>query len=305
MRSRTRICLLSLCVLLACGCASLPPGTKRDPRDPWERMNRASYKFNDTLDKAVLRPVARGYSKTPQFMQSGVHNFFDNLEYPIVIVNDLLQGQIKPFFSDIARLLLNTSIGIGGLFDPATSAGLDKNNRDFGQTMGKWGVKPGPYLVVPIFGPYTVRDAVGSVTVDTYANPRTYTPFAINAGLYMIRGVDRRSRLLPLDPTIDSAYDPYAFIRNAYLQQRQFMVAGSGSQTEEEQEEKLFEEAGEDKGGPGATAAPPEPKPQPTQPTQPPAAPPPPPPGAAPEPAAPPPPQGEPPPVTPPPVTPH
>ena len=240
-----------------CGCASLPPGSKRDPRDPWERMNRANYKFNDTLDKAILRPVARGYSKTPHFFQSGVHNFFDNLEYPIVIVNDLLQGQVKPFFSDIARLVLNTTIGIGGVLDPASSAGLDKNNRDFGQTLGKWGVKSGPYIVVPVFGPYDLRDAFGTLTVDTYSNPRTYFKFWVNAGLWSVREIDRRARLLPLDATLDSAYDPYAFVRNAYLQQRDFMVGGSGSQNEEEQEQKLLEESGEDQGTAPAPKAPP------------------------------------------------
>ena len=259
--------LLALCLLVLCGCASLPPGTKRDPRDPWERVNRTSYKFNDVLDKAILRPVARGYAKTPQPVQRGVHNFFDNIEYPVTIVNDLLQGQIKPFFSDIARLVLNTSIGIGGLFDPASSAGLDKNNRDFGQTLGKWGVGAGPYIVVPIFGPYTVRDGFGAGTVDTFAKPLTYTKFSVSATAYVIRQVDRRSRLLSLDATLDSAYDPYAFIRNAYLQQRDFMIHGSASKSEEEQEQKLLEEAGEDLGTPPATPPPPPGK-QPAPPPQ-------------------------------------
>jgi phospholipid-binding lipoprotein MlaA len=274
MRSTTRLSLLALCLFILCGCATLPPGSKRDPRDPWERMNRASYKFNDVLDKAVLRPVARGYTKTPQAVQRSVHNFMDNIEYPVTIVNDLLQGQIKPFFSDIARLLLNTSIGIGGLFDPASSAGLDKNNRDFGQTLGKWGVGSGPYLVVPIFGPYTVRDGIGASTVDTFAKPLTYARLSVSASAYALRQVDHRSRLLPLDATLDSAYDPYAFIRNAYLQQRQFMIGGSGSKSEEETEQKLLEEAGEEEPPPQGT------KPQPPG-KQPPA---PPPEGAAPQP---------------------
>lgn len=267
MRSTTWKSLLAVCLLILCGCATLPPGTKRDPRDPWERMNRTSYKFNDVLDKAILRPVARGYAKTPQGFQRGVHNFFTNIEYPVTIVNDLLQGQVKPFFSDIARLLLNTSIGIGGIFDPATSAGLDKNYRDFGQTLGKWGVGPGPYIVVPIFGPYTVRDGIGAGTVDTFAKPVTYTKLSISATAYVIRQIDNRSRLLPLDATLDSAYDPYAFIRNAYLQQRQFMIGGSASPSEEEQEEKLLEEAGEEPGTPKSTPPPPPPK-QPSPPPQ-------------------------------------
>jgi phospholipid-binding lipoprotein MlaA len=265
-----------VCLLVLCGCATLPPGSRRDPRDPWERVNRTSYKFNDVLDKAILRPVARGYAKTPQPVQRSVHNFFDNLDYPVTIVNDLLQGQIKPFFSDIARLVLNTTIGIGGLFDPASSAGLEKNNRDFGQTMGKWGVPPGPYVVVPILGPYTVRDGIGAGTVDTFANPRSYTKWQVNLSLYAVRQIDRRARLLPLDATLDSAYDPYAFLRNAYLQQRQFMIGGGASKSEQEQEEKLLEEAGEEPGTPeGAPPPPPKESPPPQQPPPPGASPPP------------------------------
>jgi phospholipid-binding lipoprotein MlaA len=209
-------------------------------------MNRSFYKFNDVVDRAVVKPVAKGYTHLPQPMQTGVHNFFDNLNYPITIVNDLLQGQLKSFISDIGRFVINTTAGVGGLFDPATAAGMEKNNRDFGQTLGKWGVPKGPYIVVPIFGPYDVRDGIGSVTVDYYSNPSNYARFWVSTGLWLVRGVDRRARLLPLDPTIQSAYDPYAFIRNAYLQNRDFMVHGGQSQNEEEQEQKLLEEAGQD-----------------------------------------------------------
>ena len=265
MRSTTRISLLSLCLLLLCGCAALPPGSKRDPRDPWERMNRSTYKFNDVLDRAIVKPTARGYTHLPQPVQTGVHNFFDNLNYPITIVNDLLQGQVVPFFSDIGRFVFNSTVGLGGLFDPATAAGMQKNNRDFGQTLGKWGVPKGPYVVVPVFGPYTVRDGIGAVTVDYYANPSNYTKFWVSTSLWLVRGVDRRARLLPLDPTIQSAYDPYAFIRNAYLQNRDFMVTGGQSQSEEEQEQKLMEEAGQEENEPAppSPAAPQAPQPEP------------------------------------------
>jgi len=255
MRSTTRISLLSLCLLLLCGCATLPPG-QRDPRDPWERMNRSFYNFNDVLDRHIVKPVAKGYTHLPQPVQTGTHNFFDNLNYPITIVNDLLQGQVKAFFNDIGRFVFNSTVGLGGLFDPATAAGMDKNNRDFGQTLGKWGVPKGPYVVVPVFGPYTVRDGIGAVTVDYYSNPSNYTKFWISTSLWLVRGVDRRARLLPLDATIQSAYDPYAFIRNAYLQNRDFMVTG-GRQSEEEQERQLMEEAGEEENQ--GTAQPPAP----------------------------------------------
>ena len=277
MSSTRRLSLLSVCLLRLCGCATLPPGSKRDPRDPWERFNRSSSQFNDALDRAVLKPAAKGYTHLPQPVQTGMHNFFDNLDYPVTIVNDLLQGQLKPFFSDIGRFVLNSTLGLGGLFDPATPAGLQKNYRDFGQTLGKWGVPKGPYVVVPLFGPYDVRDGIGSVTVDYYANPRSYLNFWTNLGLYTVRTVDHRSRLLPLDATIQSAYDPYAFVRSAYLQNRDFMVHGGQSQSEEEQEEKLMQEAGEEENEAPPPSQPqaPEgaPKSPPQQPQQPPPAP--------------------------------
>ena len=259
MHSMTRTSLLAVCLLLLCACATLPPGAKRDPRDPWERMNRSFYGFNDAIDRAVVKPVSKGYTPLPQPVQTGVHNFFDNLDYPVTIVNDLLQGQIKSFFSDIGRFLFNSTLGVGGLFDPATAAGMEKNERDFGQTLGKWGVPKGPYIVVPIFGPYDVRDGIGAVTVDYYANPRSYTKFWVNTSLWLVRGVDRRARLLPLDATIQSAYDPYAFIRNAYLQNRDFKVTGGQSQSEEEQEQKLMEEATQEE---NESAPPPQPQSQ-------------------------------------------
>jgi len=242
-----RVSLLSLCLLWLCGCATLPPGSRRDPRDPWERLNRTSYHLNDVLDRAIVKPVARSYAKAPQPVRTGLGNFWDNLGYPVTITNDLLQGQLKSFASDIARFVFNSTFGLAGFIDIASKGnGLEKNDRDFGQTLGKWGVPPGPYLVVPVFGPYTVRDGIGASTVDTLANPRTYTPFWVATGLWAAQGIDRRSRLLYLDPMLQSAYDPYAFVRNAYLQNRDFKVHGANSQSEEEQEQKLLEEAGQD-----------------------------------------------------------
>jgi phospholipid-binding lipoprotein MlaA len=273
MQITIRVSMASLALLCLFGCASLPSG-KRDPRDPWERMNRTTYRFNDKLDRAVLKPVARGYRKvTPRFVRTGVTNFFDNLEYPIVMVNDLLQAQFKPLLQDTGRLVLNTTLGLGGLFDPATSAGLDKNQRDFGQTLGKWGLRPGPYLVIPFLGPSDIRDAVGLVG-DEFSNPRHYiqNPY-VDYGLAGLHLLDRRARLLDAERVLESAYDPYALIRNAYLQRRQFLVSGSQSSTEEEQEEKLLEELGE---GPEDQSPKPQ-QPESQRPPQPPQPPPPPP----------------------------
>ena len=242
-----RSALLCLALMLLGGCATLPPGTQRSPRDPWERMNRATYRFNDALDKGVLRPVARGYVRAvPQVARTGVSHFFDNLGTPVTMLNDLLQGQLRPFVSDTGRLLLNTTLGIGGLFDPATAAGLAKNDRDFGQTLGKWGVKSGPYLVLPFLGPCDVRDTAGKM-VDTLSTPRTYIRNTYwDYGTYLLEKVDARSRLLGTDQALDSAYDPYAFMRNAYLQYRDFKVSGGSAESEEERREKLLEQEAED-----------------------------------------------------------
>jgi phospholipid-binding lipoprotein MlaA len=254
MPATTPASLLSFCLLLLVGCATLPPG-KPDARDPWERMNRATYRFNDKFDHAIAQPVARGYRKvTPQFVQTGVHNFFDNLDYPIVMLNDLLQGQLKPFASDTGRLLLNTTLGIGGLFDPATAAGLDKNDRDFGQTLGKWGVKKGPYVVLPFLGPSDARDTFGRA-VDAYSTPRAYIFNTYwDYGLWLLEKIDDRARLLDATGIVESAYDPYAFVRNAYLQHRDFKVSGGRSQKdekdEEEREQRMIEESGQDEGTP-------------------------------------------------------
>jgi phospholipid-binding lipoprotein MlaA len=247
MTTTTRTTLLVLCLLFIGGCASLPPGSKRDTRDPWERINRSTYAFNDTFDRAILRPVARGYVRvTPRFIRVGVGNFFDNINYPIVIVNDLLQAQFRPFFTDCTRFILNSTIGIGGLWDPATRAGLDKNDREFGQTLGKWGVPKGPYVVLPFLGPSDVRDAFGRLA-DDFSTPRQYirNPYW-NYGLFLLDELDVRTRLLDTDHLVYEAYDPYAFLRNAYLQRRDFKVYGGQSPSEEEQERKLIEEAGQD-----------------------------------------------------------
>jgi len=235
--------LILLTVLLA-GCATLPPGTTRSPRDPWERMNRATFKMNYALDKAVLRPVARGYQRAvPRFMQTGFRNFMSNLGYPVVMVNDVLQGEFRAFGNDTARLLLNTIWGLGGLFDPATTAGLDKNYRDFGQTVGKWGLKTGPYFVIPFLGPSDVRDGFGRL-VDEYSDPRHYIRNRWwNWGLWTVEKIDNRALLLSADQALDTSYDPYAFMRNVYLQNRDYLVNGGRSVEQDEEEDRLYNEA--------------------------------------------------------------
>jgi phospholipid-binding lipoprotein MlaA len=211
--------------LLLSGCATLPPGSKPDPRDRFERANRSVYAFNRTIDHAILRPVARGYVKvTPQPVRRGISNFFANIDYPITIINDALQGKVRDSLRDVARFGINTVVGVGGLFDPATHWGFERHDEDFGQTLGKWGVHSGPYLMLPIFGPSTVRDAPAKV-VDHFTTPRTYL-LSTNAdlGLSVVGVVDKRAGLLNTDEMIDNAYDPYAFLRNAWLQRREYQV---------------------------------------------------------------------------------
>ena len=246
-----------MCLLLLCACATAPAG-KRDARDPWERMNRATYRFNDKFDKAIAQPVARGYRKaTPRFVQTGVHNFFTNLDYPIVMINDLLQGQFRPFLSDTGRFVLNTTIGLGGLLDPATDAGLDRNDRDFGQSLGKWGVNKGPYLVIPFLGPSDVRDAFGKAA-DSYSTPRAYIRNRYwDYGLLALEQVDLRANLLDATAALEKTYDPYAFVRNAYLQHRDFKVNGDQPSSEQEQERKMMEEAAGEDETPAASPSPP------------------------------------------------
>jgi phospholipid-binding lipoprotein MlaA len=218
---KTALC----CLLLAlAGCASVPSG-KSDPRDPWERFNRASFTFNDSLDRAILRPVAKGYVKvTPRFLRTGISNVLSNLDTVTTIVNDALQGKMKQAGVDSARLILNSTLGLGGLLDPASDAGLEKNDEDFGQTLGKWGVKSGPYLMLPLLGPSTLRDTFARIP-DQFTHPVNY--LEDDSTRYTIRAVDLldlRADLLSLDEQLARSYDRYAFVRNAYLQRREFKV---------------------------------------------------------------------------------
>jgi phospholipid-binding lipoprotein MlaA len=216
--------LVVILSLLSVGCAS-QPNAKRNPRDPLECINRATYKFNDALDRAVLKPVAKGYKWiAPQFVATGVSNFFSNLDQPTVILNDLLQAKFVPALSDTARLLMNSTVGIGGLLDPASSAGLDKHDEDLGQTLGKWGVPSGAYLMLPFFGPSTVRDGFGSIG-DVYTDPAHYVERdKVRYELQGARLIDVRARLLDTDQALQQAFDKYAFLRNVYLQRREYQV---------------------------------------------------------------------------------
>jgi phospholipid-binding lipoprotein MlaA len=231
--------LLSLSLGLA-GCATLPNG-KPDPSDRFERFNRSVYKFNTALDHAILRPVARVYVKvTPRPVRTAVNNVITNLTYPVTVVNSFLQGKIADGMTDSARLLVNSTIGIGGLFDPASGMGLDRHQKDFGQTMGRWGVHSGPYLMLPFLGPSTVRDAFGLVpdylllheieTIQLFDNNQY-----VEWSLFALGTVNRRSQLLDGDRILERTYDPYAFVRSAYLQRRDYLIHDDASSSPEEE----------------------------------------------------------------------
>jgi phospholipid-binding lipoprotein MlaA len=250
--------ILLLAGLLLTGCATLPSG-KPDARDPWERFNRASFKFNDGIDRAVGRPVAKAYVKvTPRPIRTGISNVFSNLNNVTTVFNDVLQGKIRQAGRDSTRFLLNSTLGLAGLFDPATSAGLENNDEDFGQTLGKWGVKAGPYVMLPFLGPSTVRDTF-SRSVDQFTDPTNY--LEDDSTRYIIRGVeiiDLRAGLLDLDEQLNRSYDRYAFVRNAWLQRREFKVKdGNVEDDSAALEEESIEEDPASDAAPAEPATPP------------------------------------------------
>ena len=211
--------LISLALV---GCAST--GGPANPKDPWEPYNRSMYKFNDAVDKAVLKPVAQGYGTAmPEFGKTMVTNFFSNLDDILVTINDVLQFKFSQAASDGTRVLFNSTFGLLGFFNVAS--GLEKHNEDFGQTLGYWGVGPGPYVVLPFFGPRTVRDSFG-LAVDSFASPvRLISSVPIRNELYVTRTVDTRTGLLDNEKVLDeAAMDRYSFIRDGYLQQRRSLI---------------------------------------------------------------------------------
>lgn len=195
--------------------------------DPLEPVNRAIFTLNQFLDKAVVRPLAIGYRKgLPQPVRTGVANFFGNLESPIVIVNDFLQGKVEQGVKDTGRFIFNSTFGILGIFDIATAMQLPRHQEDFGQTLGLWGVGPGWYLVVPFFGPSTVRDFAGGWTLDYWLDaPYQADSVTVRNSLVGLEAVDTRSRVpTAAEQALEDSLDPYLTTRTAYLQRRYSLV---------------------------------------------------------------------------------
>lgn len=191
--------------------------------DPWESVNRVVFRFNDQVDTYTLKPLAQGYQKiTPAFVEDGIGNVFSNLGDVVVLANDLLQGKVRDAGIDTSRILFNTTFGVLGFFDVATRMGLQKNDEDFGQTLGAWGLGSGPYVVLPLLGPSSVRDAVGRVP-DAYLQPYPYVNDVPARNIaYGVNAVDTRADLLSAERMVTG--DRYIFVRNAYLQNREFRV---------------------------------------------------------------------------------
>lgn len=237
MQTAIKTPLLGVLLATLAGCATLDGPT--EPHDPWEGFNRSMHTFNDKLDRAVLRPVARGYrAVTPDAAERGISNFFSNLGEVKTLVNDLLQLKPLKALSSTGRLLINSTIGIGGLFDVATPMGLEKHQEDFGQTLGRWGVGTGPYLVLPFFGPSTVRDGSG-LPVDAQLYPvREVDDREARYGLYALDVVSGRAELLEAGDILDeAAYDRYVYMREFYLQRRRNLVHDGQPPPEELDEE--------------------------------------------------------------------
>lgn len=192
-------------------------------KDPLEPMNRGIYKFNDTVDKAAIKPVAGAYKAViPSPVRTGVNNFFTNLGTVVTIVNDLLQFKFDKALTDTGRFAINSTFGIAGLIDVASMDGIEKRNEDFGQTLGYWGWKDSAYLVLPFLGPSTLRDTGGLVFDSALIDPLYYVDDipARNSAI-ALKFVDRRSQYLPASDLLDeAALDPYAFMRDAYMQRR-------------------------------------------------------------------------------------
>ena len=220
----------ALTLLVAGAVAGCATGPDRKPGDPLEPMNRQIFKFNDALDRAIAQPVAKGYQKvTPQPVRQAITNFFSNLGDLGNAANNILQLKITDATEDIMRFVMNSTFGIGGLLDFATPAGLPKHHEDFGLTLGRWGVPAGPYLVLPLFGPSSVRDSTGYV-VDFRFNVIHYLKPAVRDPMYIAQFISGRADLLGASDLLQAAaLDKYSFVRDAYTQQRQSLLRGSSS----------------------------------------------------------------------------
>jgi len=224
------LCRLAATVLLAGGlaaCASIPPGAGSNPVDPWEVYNRQMFDLNDRVDRAIFKPVAQAYEAVlPEPVRNCVNNGFRNLAEPVNAINDLLQAKPSDAMVDLSRFFWNSTVGLLGCFDLAAMAGAPRNNEDFGQTLGRWGLAPGPYFVLPFLGPSSVRDTFGRLFDFLGTDPVWYiNNIPLRNSLVGVRLVDTRASLLPAEKVLEAAaLDKYQFVRDGYLQLRRNLV---------------------------------------------------------------------------------
>jgi phospholipid-binding lipoprotein MlaA len=231
----TRTFLALVLAVLATGCATTQGS---DPRDPWEPMNRSIFEFNDSADRALMKPLAQTYVKVvPEVARTGVHNFFENLADVGTGLNNVLQGKPGEGVSDLGRFVVNSTLGIFGLVDVASPMGLEKHSEDFGQTLGVWGVRPGPYFVIPFLGPSTARDAPARAVDPSWYYNNVIDNSTITWTLWGIEQVHTRASLLKSESLVDqAALDRYTFIRDAWLQRRRNQVYDGKPPREKEEE---------------------------------------------------------------------
>lgn len=235
-------CLLIISIVLSSGCATIegPP----NPDDPLERYNRAMYEFNDTVDKYAIKPAAQGYNFImPNFASKGVSNFFNNIDDIVVFFNQLLQFKFSEATATSARFVFNTTFGLLGLIDFASDMDLPKQNEDFGQTLAVWGFDRGPYIVLPFIGPSTIRDTAGLAVDWTYFDP-IFKRQTLEQSLVTltIKYIDIRAGLLKASNILeDTVPDRYAFVRDAWLQRREYLIY-DGNPPQEFNEDDLFED---------------------------------------------------------------
>jgi phospholipid-binding lipoprotein MlaA len=231
-------------VLLAssAGCAST--AGLREPEDPWEDLNRVTFRFNKTVDDAFLKPAAELYQRvTPEPVDRAVTNVFSNVNDVVVVLNDLLQLKVEQAIADVGRLVMNTTFGLLGVFDVATFHGLEKHDEDFGQTLGYWGLGQGPYLMLPFLGPSTARDVVG-LGADWFVSPVSTDDVALRNTLIGVKVIDGRADLLSVSRIAETAaLDEYVFLRDAYLQRRRYQVYDGNPPALPFEEEPLGEDS--------------------------------------------------------------
>lgn len=235
------IALITL-IFSVTACSSIPPDQRLES-DPWESMNRPLYGVHTSIDNVTTKPLAKGYRKImPGPARKGVSNFFRNLITPRSMLNNFLQGKPKQGFSEFGRFLFNSTLGIGGLIDIASMGGMEEYREDFGQTAAVWGIPDGPYVMLPLLGPHTLRDAI-FLPLDIIMDPLyQYENSSVRDKLYGVRLIDIRYRLLTADKFLDDSKDPYITMREAYLQNREYEIYDGDPPVEDDFFDEFLEE---------------------------------------------------------------